>query len=361
MRDFLAAHFDLLVTLVKVGAIVNLMLLGVGQLTWLERKLSAWLQDRIGPNRVGPFGLLQFLADGIKFITKEEIIPAQANKLLYNLAPVIAVICGLSTIAVVPLGPDFKINLLGGERVISLTIAPGASFGLLWVLALTSMGVYAIMLAGWASNSKYPQLGGLRSTAQIISYEIAMGLAIVPVVMKAGSLSLAAIIDSQSGWGWNLFSPQALGFLIFMTASFAETNRLPFDLPEGEAELVGGYHTEYSGMKFASFFMAEYANMMVAACMMVVLFFGGWRMPWMHGGGGSGGVTEAVSLFSALAGVIWFSLKVFAFLFFFIWVRWTLPRFRYDQLMKLGWVYFIPMALINLALAAVWLFWFRNS
>src|SRR6185369_12324298 len=176
MREFLAAHFDLLIALVKVGVIVNLMLLGVGQLTWLERKLSAWLQDRVGPNRVGPFGLLQFLADGIKFITKEDIIPAQANKLLYNLAPVIAVICGLSTIAVVPLGPDLKINLLGAERVVSLAIAPGASFGLLWVLALTSMGVYAIMLAGWASNSKYPQIGGLRSTAQIISYEIAMGL-----------------------------------------------------------------------------------------------------------------------------------------------------------------------------------------
>jgi NADH-quinone oxidoreductase subunit H len=205
------------------------------------------------------------------------------------------------------------------------------------------------MLAGWASNSKYPQIGGLRSTAQIISYEIAMGLAIVPVIMKTGSLSLSDIIGKQAGWHWNIFDlsnyPQFVGFVIFMCAAFAETNRLPFDLPEGEAELVGGYHTEYSGMKFASFFMAEYANMITASMMMTILFLGGWQLP---------GFTPDGSWPMVLASAAIFGAKVFAFLFFFIWVRWTLPRFRYDQLMKLGWVYFIPLAMVNLAAAAVW-------
>ncbi len=349
MNSFIADHFNEIATVVKLAVVIGLVLFTVGQLTWLERKISAWIQDRVGPNRVGPVGVLQFLADGIKFLTKEEIVPANANKFLYNLAPVLAVTCGLATVAVIPFGPDLKINLFGAERTIALAVAPDISIALLWVLTLTSVGVYAIMLAGWASNSKNPQLGGMRSTAQIISYEIAMGLAIVPVIMKTGSLSLRDIIDSQAGWHWNIFDlsnyPQLLGFVIFMTAAFAETNRLPFDLPEGEAELVGGYHTEYSGMKFATFFMAEYANMITAAMMMTILFLGGWQLP---------GFTPDGSWPMVLVSVAIFGAKVFAFLFFFIWVRWTLPRFRYDQLMKLGWVYFIPLAMVNLAVAAVW-------
>ncbi len=354
LKEFIAAHFELAAILAKVAVILNAVLLGVGMMTWLERKVSAWLQDRVGPNRVGPFGLLQFLADGIKFIGKEEIIPAEANKFLYNLAPLIAVLCGLSTIAVIPLAPAWHGSLLGAERTVEFAIAPAASIGLLWVLSLTSAGVYAIMLAGWASNSKYPQLGGLRSTAQIISYELAMGLAIIPVIMKTGSLQLSEIVRQQANGRWNLlFSGiPLLGFLIFLTASFAETNRLPFDLPEGEAELVGGYHTEYSGMKFASFFMAEYASMIAASLLMSVLFLGGWDLF---------GVRFGNELAQTLFGAAVLLGKAFGFLFFFIWVRWTLPRFRYDQLMKLGWLWLLPLAMANLAGGAVFHLLFHRA
>lgn len=346
MIDFISTHFDLLATLAKLAAGIGGVLLTVGVMSMVERRVAAWIQDRVGPNRVGPWGLLQFLADGIKFIFKEEIIPANANKFLYNLAPVIAVVCGLSTIAVIPLAPTLRIELLGAERIIPIAVAPDASIGLLWILSLTSAGVYAVMLAGWASGSKYPQLGGLRSTAQIISYELAMGLAIIPVIMRSGTLQLSTIIEDQSGMRWNLWHAglPGLGFLIFLVAAFAETNRLPFDLPEGESELVGGYHTEYSGMKFASFMMAEYANMIVASLMISVLYLGGWNFP---------GFTPDGSIGSVLIGLAVTCAKAFAFLFFFIWVRWTLPRFRYDQLMKLGWRRLLPLALANLAFAAV--------
>ena len=298
----------LLATLFKICLVVGLLLLAVAYLTWLERKVIGDIQVRFGPSRVGPFGLLQPIADGIKLMFKEDVVPANADRLIFFLAPALSFVPALIVFAVIPFGPSFVIT--------------DVNVGLLYVFAVASLGVYGSVLAGWASNSKYSLLGGLRSSAQMVSYELGLGLSVLGVVMMTGSLSLVDIVEAQKGtWlgilpRWNIF-PQFLGFVIFLISSNAELNRAPFDLPEAETELVAGFHTEYSSMKFALFFMAEYANMIAVAALATTLFLGGWRGP-------------------LLPPVIWFLLKVFAFIFLFIWVRATLPRFRYDQLMGFG-------------------------
>ena len=306
---------------------------------YAERRVSAFMQGRLGPNRVGPKGLLQPIADGIKFLMKEDIIPAGVDKPVYLLAPAMLLIPALMTFAVIPFGAS--ITLFG--RNIPLQVAD-LNVGILYVLALTSIGVYGLVLAGWSSNSKYPLIGGLRSSAQLISYELAMGLAIVSIVILAGSLRLNDIVANQQGYifSWNVCK-QPLAFLIFLIAVYAETNRLPFDLTECEQELVGGYHTEYSSMKFAMFFMAEYANMITGAALTVTLFFGGWDVPFLN--------ENSMGIIGVALSVLAFIIKTAFFLFLYIWVRWTFPRFRYDQLMTLGWKVLLPLALINIFIA----------
>jgi NADH-quinone oxidoreductase subunit H len=310
---------------------------------YAERRVSAFMQGRLGPNRVGPKGLLQPIADGIKFFMKEDLIPSGANKPIFILAPAILLIPALMTFAVIPFGSS--ITMFGRE--IALQVAD-VNVGILYILALTSIGVYGIVLAGWSSNSKYSLLGGLRSSAQLISYELAMGLAVVSIILLAGSLRLNDIIADQQGYflSWNVFK-QPLAFIIFLVAVYAETNRLPFDLTEAEQELVGGYHTEYSSLKFAMFFLAEYANMITAAALTVTLFFGGWDVPLLD--------ESSLGLLGAILSVLSFILKMAFFLFLFIWVRWTFPRFRYDQLMRLGWKVLLPLALINIFLTGGYL------
>mgnify|MGYP000692863170 FL=1 len=328
---------------VKVLVVFAATMLTVLMMIYAERRVSAFIQGRLGPNRVGPQGLLQPIADGIKFLMKEDIIPDGVNKPIYLLAPVIMLIPALMTFAVIPFGSD--ITLFG--RQIPLQVAD-VNVGILYVLALTSIGVYGIVLAGWSSNSKYSLLGGLRSAAQLISYELAMGLAVVSIILLSGSLKLNDIVADQQGYlfSWNVFK-QPLAFIIFLIAVYAETNRLPFDLSEAEQELVGGYHTEYSSMKFAMFFMAEYANMITAAALTVTLFFGGWDVPLIN--------ETSLGIWGTVLSVLSFILKMGFFLFLFIWVRWTFPRFRYDQLMKIGWKVMLPIALLNIFVTAGYL------
>jgi len=331
------------IIVVKVLVVFAATMLGVLVMIYAERRVSAFMQDRVGPNRVGPKGVLQPIADGIKFLMKEDLVPERVDKPIFILAPAILLIPALMTFAVIPFGSS--INLFGRE--IALQVAD-VNVGILYVLALTSISVYGIVLAGWSSNNKYSLLGGLRSSAQLISYELAMGLAVVSIILLAGSLRLNDIITDQQGsfLSWNIFR-QPLAFLIFLIAVYAETNRLPFDLSEAEQELVGGYHTEYSSMKFAMFFMAEYANMITAAALTVTLFFGGWDVPLLDEG--------SLGLFGTLLSVLSFILKMSFFLFLFIWVRWTFPRFRYDQLMRLGWKVMLPLALFNIFLTGGYL------
>lgn len=324
---------DLLIILAKIIIVFVGLAVGVMVSIYLERRVAAFISDRLGPNRVGPKGMFQPLADGLKFFMKEDIIVESANKIIYLAAPVIIMVPAFMTFAVVPIAPD--LHAFG--RVIPMQIA-NVNIGILYILALTSLGVYGIVLGGWSSNSKYPLLGGLRSSAQLISYELSLGLALVAVLMMTGSLQLNDIVVSQQGM-WNVVR-QPVAFLIFLTAVFAETNRLPFDLPEAEQELVGGYHTEYSSMKFAMFFMAEYANMITASALIATLFFGGWDIPFVH--------EAALGNWGVLLGAIAFTLKTLFFIFFFIWVRWSFPRFRYDQVMRLGWQMMLPVALVNI-------------
>ena len=328
---------------VKVLLVFAATMLTVLMMIYAERRVSAFIQGRLGPNRVGPQGLLQPIADGIKFLMKEDIIPAAVDKPIFILAPAILLIPALMTFAVIPFGSD--ITLFG--RQIPLQVAD-VNIGIIYVLALTSIGVYGIVLAGWSSNSKYSLLGGLRSSAQLISYELAMGLAVVSIILLSGSLRLNDIVADQQGYyfSWNVFK-QPLAFIIFLVAIYAETNRLPFDLSEAEQELVGGYHTEYSSMKFAMFFMAEYANMITAAALTVTLFFGGWDFPLVN--------ETSLGIWGVVLSVLSFILKMGFFLFLFIWVRWTFPRFRYDQLMRLGWKIMLPTALFNIFLTAGYL------
>jgi NADH-quinone oxidoreductase subunit H len=340
-------HLDIptfvVVSVIKVVIMLVVLLTCVAYMVWLERKLVGHIQNRWGPSRVGPFGLLQPLADGLKFIFKEDITPPHVYKPLYIMAPLLSLTLALLSISVVPFGESFTWN----GHTIPLQITD-VNIGLLIILGVTSIAVYGVALAGWSSNSKYSLLGGLRASAQMVSYEIALGLSLIGVLILSGSLSLREIVNAQDGhfWGWipkwNIFRGQIVAFFIYLCAAFAETNRVPFDLPEAETELVAGYHTEYSAMKFAMFFMAEYANMFTVACLASLLFLGGWHGPvfgpaWMR----------------VLLPVFWFALRVFSFVFLYIWVRGTLPRFRYDQLMGFTWKFLFPLAVANVLVTSL--------
>jgi NADH-quinone oxidoreductase subunit H len=346
----------LIIAVIKSAVVLGILLTAVAYTTLLERKLVGRMQNRWGPTRVGPFGLLQPLADGIKFILKEDLTPPNVNRPLFLLAPMLSLVLALVSISLIPFGGN--ITVLGHVIPLQITAAEtGQGIGdiniaLLILLGVTSIGVYGVALAGWSSNSKYSLLGSLRASAQMISYELALGLSLVGVVILAGSLSLREIVNAQSktvhgaylGFlpHWYIF-PQFLGFVIYLISAYAETNRIPFDLPEAETELVAGYHTEYSSMKFAMFFMAEYTNMVTVACVATLLFIGGWHGP-VPG--------FLPPLLQALAPVLWFVLKVFGFMFLYIWVRGTLPRFRYDQLMAFGWKVLLPLALVNIVVTS---------
>jgi NADH-quinone oxidoreductase subunit H len=336
-----------LINIVKVILVVVILLMSVAYTVLLERKLVGRIQNRWGPSRVGPFGLLQPLVDGAKLFLKEDLMPLAVDRPLYVLAPMIALTCALLSISMVPFGADIRWH---GVQLFQVS---DVSIGLLIILGITSIGVYGIALSGWSSNNKYSLLGALRASAQVISYELALGLSLVGVVMRAGSLRLRDIVGVQATHGllsWNFFGGfQFVAFFIYLMAAYAETNRSPFDLPEAESELTAGYHTEYSSMKFAMFFMAEYANMITVGCVATLLFFGGWTSPFGSFLAGSGPIS------TALLSIFWFVLKVFFFLFLFIWVRGTLPRFRYDQLMGFGWKFLVPVAVANIVVTALWM------
>jgi len=410
--DFLtqqaAAHAEILITLAKIIILLFVVLTVNAYLTWFERKVVAHIQSRWGPHRVGPHGLLQPLADGLKFLFKEDPTPAGVDKFVYYLAPLLALALALTSIAVIPFGPN-PLHFKGHDIYLGIT---DLNIGVLALFAITALGVYGVALAGWSSNSKYPLLGGLRSSAQMVSYELALTMSVVGVLLMAGSFSLREIIDGQAtahglfGWGgifrWNIFAgpfPQILGFLCFFIAAVAETNRVPFDLPEAESELVAGFHTEYASFKFAMFFIAEYTSMITVSCLCSILFFGGWLSPfpaswtfthylpsvllipfglWVIWDGmryetifgklilpGVGAVITALGaaflLFPAvnefIQGPFWLLSKIFVFLFVYVWMRGTLPRFRYDQLMSFGWKLLLPVSLANVVLTASALLW----
>ncbi|HUL50628.1 MAG TPA: NADH-quinone oxidoreductase subunit NuoH [Gemmatimonadales bacterium] len=339
--------FFLIASIIKILVVFTMVMSGVAGLTLAERRICAWMQDRLGPNRVGPQGLLQPAADGLKNLMKEETMPAAADRVLFLLAPAIAFIPALLTIAVVP----FAAPLPTRWGLVPLVVAD-LPVGVLYILAISSLGVYGIVLAGWSSNNKYSLLGGLRSSAQMVSYELALSMSTVAVLLLAGNVTLSEVVarQQQSIFTWNVF-PLGLAYFVFTVAAFAETNRLPFDLPEAEGELIAGYHTEYSAMKFSMFYIAEYSNMLTASALMATLFFGGWDIPFTHWDDAA-----PWTVWKSLATFIVFSLKVGFFLFLYMWVRWTLPRFRYDQLMALGWKVMLPLALVYLAViaTAVW-------
>jgi NADH-quinone oxidoreductase subunit H len=337
--------FFLIASAIKVFVVFNAIMVGVALLTLAERRICAWMQDRLGPNRVGPQGLLQPAADGLKNFLKEETSPALADRGLFTLAPLISFVPALLTFAVIP----FAAPLPTPWGVVPMVVAD-LPVGFLYILAISSLGVYGIVLAGWSSNNKYALLGGLRASAQMISYEIAMGMSAVAVLLLAGNVTLTQVIAQQQQGLWFVI-PLTLAFLIFMISALAETNRLPFDLPEAEGELIAGYHTEYSAMKFSMFYIAEYSNMVTASALMATLFFGGWDIPftaWDQIG--------EPSVLKTLATLAAFGLKTGFFLFTYIWIRWTLPRFRYDQLMALGWRVLLPSALVYLTVlaTAIW-------
>ena len=348
--DFL---IDIGIKLVAITIAFTVVLLIVAYTVLAERRVLAFIQGRLGPNRVGPGGMLQPFADLLKFILKEDIVPDKSTRFVYFLAPVIITIAALMTIIVYPFGPEMNIPFLG--RTIELVIAR-FDVALLYVLGIASIGVYGIMLAGWSSNNKYSLMGGLRSSAQMISYELALGLSLIGAILLAGTLDLGAVVEQQSAWNgmrW-LIIFQPLGFIIYMISAIAETNRVPFDLPEAETELVAGFHTEYSAMKFALFFLAEYINMFTVAMLATTLFLGGWNVPFAESIFGRG--TFLFGLVSAIG----FLVKVVLILFFYIWLRGTLPRFRFDQLMNFGWKILLPLALLNIFLTATAIFLFPN-
>jgi NADH-quinone oxidoreductase subunit H len=401
LNAFAALHPLLIVVLPKVVILLFVLLTALAYLTWFERKVVAHIQARWGPYRVGPHGLLQPLADGLKFLFKEDVTPAGADKFAYFLAPFLAMSLAITSIAVIPFGPK-GLTIFGQATPTGIT---NLNIGLLILFAITSMGVYGVALAGWSSNSKYPLLGGLRSSAQMISYELALTMSVVGVILMAGTFNLSEIVTAQQGfhWGivprWNLIGspmPQVLGFCLFFTAAVAETNRAPFDLAEAESELVAGFHTEYASFKFAMFFMAEYASMITVSCLATILFFGGWLSPftqvpflaWTHYIPTAtfalaglaliahgvryitvfgrvvlpvlGAVLFGLGVLFALPGVIefvqgpfWFLLKIAIFLFIYVWVRGTLPRFRYDQLMNFGWKLLLPLSILNVVITSL--------
>ena len=392
MNSFLNANAELVITLVKIVLLLFIVLTVNAYLTWFERKVVAHMQSRWGPHRVGPHGLLQPLADGVKFLFKEDPTPAGVDKLVYYLAPLLALALALTSIALIPFGPE-PIRLLGHDIYLGIA-PPDLNIGILALFAVTALGVYGVALAGWASNSKYPLLGGLRSSAQMISYELALTMSVVGVLLMAGSFNLKKIIEAQAHhpeWGilgWNVW-PQFLGFFCFFIAAVAETNRVPFDLPEAESELVAGFHTEYSSFKFAMFFIAEYTNMITVSCLCSILFFGGWLSPfpaswlfthylpsaililfglWVIWDGIryettlgriilpslGAAITALGAVFVLLPNVnefiqgpFWLLSKIFVFLFVYVWMRGTLPRFRYDQLMAFGWKLLLPLSIVN--------------
>ncbi len=334
-------------SIVKILVVVVVLLVCVAYTVLLERKLVGRIQNRWGPSRVGPFGLLQPLADGAKLFLKEDLLPTGVYRPLYIAAPIIALACALLSISVVPFGESRYFKGVDLFQIADVNI------GLLILLAVTSVGVYGLALSGWASNNKYSLLGALRASAQVISYELALGLSLVGVVLLSGSLRLRDIVDHQAAHGilsWNFFGGfQFVAFFIYLIAAFAETNRSPFDLVEAESELVAGYHTEYSSMKFAMFFMAEYANMITVGCVGTLLFLGGWTSPF-------GNLLPSIGgpVIAAITPLLWFVLKVFCFLCLYVWVRGTLPRFRYDQLMGFGWKYLMPLAIANIIVTSLW-------
>jgi NADH-quinone oxidoreductase subunit H len=338
---------SILIVLAKILIMMfGVLVLGAAMAVLAERRVSAFIQERVGPNRVGPGGILQPFADVVKLVMKEDIVPRQANRFIHDLAPIISITIALSTFAIIPFGNT--IELFG--RQIKLMIAD-VDIGILYLLALTSVGVYGVSLAGWSSNNKYSLLGGLRSSAQLISYELSMGLSLIGVIMISGTLRLDQTVLQQTEYWWNIIPKwniflQPLGFITFLIASFAETNRLPFDLPEAEPELVGGYHTEYTGMKFGLFFLAEYANVITSSAVTVTLFFGGWHLPLAEQWGLS-------PLMLSLVQMLTFLTKVILLVLFFIIVRWTIPRFKYDQLMRIGWKVMLPMAIANFLLTGL--------
>ena len=397
---FISQHPVLVAAVVKVAVLLFIVMTALAYLTWLERKVIAHIQSRWGPYNVGAHGLLQPLADGLKFLFKEDVMPTIADRLIYTLAPFLALSLGLTAIALIPFGPPDKLFL--GQPIF---VVSDINLGLLFVFAITSMGVYGVALAGWSSNSKYALLGGLRSSAQMISYEVSLTISVVGVLLLAGSLDFNQLIEAQRGYfrylpfipRWNIV-PQIIGFLCYLTAAIAETNRIPFDLPEAETELVAGFHTEYSAFKFAMFFMAEYANMITVSCLATILFLGGWLSPFpdtwtwqnylpgagllllaaycawntiseMRGfarlqlgvvtllAGGGGLLCLYPPLAAGIQGPFWFTAKILGILFFYIWMRATLPRFRYDQLMSFGWKLLLPVSIANLVITALVIVW----
>jgi len=401
VNEFAAQHPILVVALPKIVVLLFVLLTALAYLTWFERKVVAHIQARWGPYRVGPHGLLQPLADGLKFLFKEDPTPMGADKLAYFLAPFLALSLAITSIAVIPFGPK-EFTVFGQSTPLAIT---NLNIGLLILFAITSMGVYGVALAGWSSNSKYSLLGGLRSSAQMVSYELALTMSVVGVVLMAGTFNLSEIVLSQQGfhWGflprWNLI-PQVLGFFLFFIAAVAETNRAPFDLAEAEQELVGGFHTEYASFKFAMFFMAEYSSMITVSCLATILFFGGWLSPfpqtaawtWTHYIPAAafalaglaliihglryltilgkivlpalglvlcalGGLFARPGVPEFVQGPFWFLLKIMIFLFVYVWVRGTLPRFRYDQLMSFGWKLLLPLSILNVVITSLAIVW----
>ena len=350
---------DIIISLVKAFLILGLLLTNTLLLIWLERKVVAGMQARVGPDRAGPFGILQTLADAIKLLLKEQIMPLKADRAMYILAPILALVPSFLIFMIIPLGPDIDLEI-NGQNIRVPLVGADLNVGVLFFLALSSLAVYSVVLAGWSSGSKYPLLGGVRASAQMISYEAAMGLSLVPVILYSGSMSMSKIVESQSGNlsstiplidsivrfipNWNVF-PQFLAFGIFFVASIAEVNRAPFDLVEAEQELVGGFHTEYSGFRFAMFFLAEYINMFNMCAITATFFLGGWLGPTFPG--------IFPPFLSAIMPTIWLGLKTVGLLFVYFWIRATLPRLRYDQLMELGWKRLIPISLIWLLVSAV--------
>jgi NADH-quinone oxidoreductase subunit H len=392
--EFISQHPVLVASVVKIAVLLFIVMTALAYLTWFERKVVAHIQSRWGPYYVGAHGLLQPLADGLKFLFKEDLTPPASDRLVYTLAPFLALSLSLTAIALIPFGPP-NLRFPNGQPIF---IVSNLDIGLLFLFAITSMGVYGVALAGWSSNSKYPLLGGLRSSAQMISYEVSLTISVVGVLLLAGTLNFNGIIEGQSGYWldfiprWHVI-PQIVGFLCYLTAAVAETNRVPFDLPEAETELVAGFHTEYSSFKFAMFFMAEYANMITVSCLATILFFGGWLSPfpaswtwqlYLPGAGlfllgiycaidtatrmrglarlqltvvtilalGIGALCLLPMVAPYIQGPFWFTAKVLVFLFFYVWVRGTLPRFRYDQLMSFGWKLLLPVSLANLVVTA---------
>jgi NADH-quinone oxidoreductase subunit H len=397
VNTFLSSNAELIITLVKIAVLLFIVLTVNAYLTWFERKVVAHMQSRWGPHRVGPHGLLQPLADGVKFLFKEDPTPAGVDKFVFYLAPLLALALALTSIAIIPFGPD-PIHLFGHDIYLGIA-PPDLNIGILALFAITALGVYGIALAGWSSNSKYPLLGGLRSSAQMISYELALTMSVVGVLLMAGSFNLRDIINAQAHHpelgilGWNVW-PQILGFICFFIAAIAETNRAPFDLPEAESELVAGFHTEYASFKFAMFFIAEYTSMITVSCLCSIMFFGGWLSPfpaswtfthyvpsailisfglWVIWDGiryetifGRIILPAAGTAITALGAVFilfpdvnafiqapfWLLLKIFIFLFVYVWMRGTLPRFRYDQLMAFGWKLLLPVSIVNVVLTS---------